>query len=275
MSRALVAVALGAICLLGAAAAAAARASELQLLERHRPQLRYERQEDHEAVAVEPPRRSRVYGRAVRDGGRLWLQYWLYFRYNSQDRGIVGTGRHEGDWELVQLGLGRAGRPETATFTQHSSLESCPWSALERSGADVPVVYVANGSHALYPRPGVADRPFPDPNDEARGDGRRVRPPVAEISPTSPEWMRSSRRWGGSRAGIVPGEQSSPRGPAFQPQGRWSHPAALQRRARACGSAAPGARWALPVAIAVLLATGLLAAQVRRCRGPTRVARAG
>ncbi len=31
-----------------------------------------------------------------------WIQYWLYFAANTQDRGIVRTGRHEGDWEMVQ-----------------------------------------------------------------------------------------------------------------------------------------------------------------------------
>src|SRR5262249_23531663 len=44
-------------------------------------------------------RRPAVYGRAVpaRAGGE-WLQYWLYYAYQDQDRGIVRSGRHEGDW---------------------------------------------------------------------------------------------------------------------------------------------------------------------------------
>ncbi|MGH2947738.1 MAG: hypothetical protein ACRDPC_16050, partial [Solirubrobacteraceae bacterium] len=40
--------------------------------------------------------------------------------------------------------------------------------------------------------------------------------------------------WGAARAGWVPGEEGSPRGPAFQPQGRWSDPEGWARRARAC-----------------------------------------
>lgn len=39
-------------------------------------------------------------------------------------------------------------------------------------------------------------------------------------------------RWGGAHARWwVPGEQSSPSGPAFQPQGRWSDPDAWARAA--------------------------------------------
>ena len=41
-------------------------------------------------------------------------------------------------------------------------------------------------------------------------------------------------RWGGARAGWVPGEMDSPRGPPFQPQGRWSDPDAWAAAARPC-----------------------------------------
>jgi len=61
------------------------------------------------AVGGGPPA---AYGRAVpaRAGGE-WLQYWLFYGYQDQDRGIVRAGRHEGDWELVQLRVTDAGRP--------------------------------------------------------------------------------------------------------------------------------------------------------------------
>jgi hypothetical protein len=67
-------------------------ATDAQLLRRHAP--------------------ARVYGHALRDGGRLWLQYWLFCPDNPQDRGIVRSGRHEGDREMLQVGLGRDGRPQ-------------------------------------------------------------------------------------------------------------------------------------------------------------------
>jgi hypothetical protein len=91
-------------------------------LDRHRPVLRYDSREQDFARTV-PGRRERavVYGRAAPlHGGRLWLQYWLYFAENTQDRGIFHTGRHEGDWELVQVGLDSRSRPAAVTYGQHS-----------------------------------------------------------------------------------------------------------------------------------------------------------
>jgi hypothetical protein len=212
-----------------------------------------------------------VYGRAARDhGGRRWLQYWLFFTENSQDRGVVRTGRHTGDWELLQLRPGRDGRPVEATFAQHTWAEGCGWRELERRGP-APVVYVANGSHALYPRAGRADRTFPDPNDEADGRGRRVRPPVEAIDARSPRWMAWPGRWGRDEGGWVPGEQASPRGPAFQTE-RWDDPGRFHAaEARPCGSGPPGRPWqtALTVVLAAALAAAALWA-VRRSynRGP-------
>jgi MYXO-CTERM domain-containing protein len=162
-----------------------------------------------------------------------WTQWWLVFEANDQDRGIVRTGRHAGDWEMVQVRADRAGRPVEAVYAQHSGAERCPWSAVEVRGGR-PVVYLARGSHAAYFRPGVRDRMWPDPNDEADGRGVVVVPAVERVTARSPAWMRWPGRWGGARAGWVPGEESSPRGPAFQPQGRWSDPDAWARAARPC-----------------------------------------
>jgi hypothetical protein len=205
-----------------------------------------------------------VYGRVAHDAGRLWLQYWLFFADNPQDRGVVRTGRHTGDWELLQIRLGRDRRPQEATFAQHTWAEGCRWTELERSGS-APVVYVANGSHALYPRAGSADRPFPDPNDEADGNGRRVRPPVELVDARSPRWMAWPGRWGEDVGGWVPGEEASPRGPAFQAE-RWDDPGEFRAAtARACGSGPPGRTWqtALTIIVAALVAAAGLRA-VRR-----------
>src|SRR5688572_30543377 len=94
---------------------------------------------------VEPGRpRPVVYGR--RAGS--WLQYWMLFAYNSHDRGLLRTGRHEGDWEMVQLRLrtesasptGTGGRrPVQAVFAQHSGAESCAFGWARRGGSR-PVV---------------------------------------------------------------------------------------------------------------------------------------
>jgi VPS62-like protein len=160
--------------------------------------------------------------RRVADG---WVQYWMLFAHNDQDRGLLRTGRHDGDWEMVQFRVDGS----EAVYAQHSGAERCPAGAIESRGGR-PVVYLANGSHAAYFRPGVRDRMWPDPNDEADGRGVRVTPRVEPLG----AWARWPGRWGGARAGWVPGEMDSPRSPAFQPQGRWSDPEGWARRARPC-----------------------------------------
>jgi hypothetical protein len=246
---------------------AAPAAADEQLLERHRPLLRYDAQEEYFAQPARRPQdpqrigTDRVYGHVAEQDGRTWLQYWLFFAENTQDRGVVATGRHQGDWELVQVGLGPESEAKRVTFSQHSSAEECAIDSVEVvDGA--PAVYVANGSHALYPRPGTADRPFPDPNDEADGAGREVRPPVVS---GDGEWSEFDGRWGASRAGFVPGEQSSPVGPPFQSSGVWERPASYAAGARSCGSDPPGRWWALPALVFVLAAIAVLVG--RRVRG--------
>lgn len=212
-----------------------------------------------------------VHGRVTRGSdGRLWLQYWLFLADNPQDRGILRTGRHEGDWELVQVGLGGDGRPGALTLTQHSWEEACGWDAVRREG-DRPVVAVANGSHALYRTTGTHGRPWPDPEDEARGDGRTARPRVTVLGHLEPRWLAWPGRWGGSVAGIVPGESDSPRGPAFQPGRRWTDPEGLHRRARACGSGAAPRPLAASAGLAATVAMLILmpfAVVLRRRRRP-------
>ena len=141
------------------------------LLSANAPVLRYDSAEKDHATAVEalttPPRGDRialearrdqlpdvVYGRVARGrGGRTWLQYWFLYAGNPQDRGILRTGRHEGDWEVVQVGLDARKRPQTAVFAQHHWAEACRYGAIERRGG-APIVYVANGSGETYGRSG-------------------------------------------------------------------------------------------------------------------------
>ena len=210
--------------------------------------------------------RDLAYGRVAsgRDG-RRWLQYWLFFEDNAQDRGIVRTGRHAGDWEFAQLRLDARGRPDRLTAAQHAWAEGCGWDQVEHVGP-APVLFVAHASHATYLEPGVKDRPLPDPNDEADGQGRRVRPTVQPIDARSPRWVRWPGRWGESQAGPVPGEQSSPRGPAFQDDERWRDPSAYDAGARACGSGPPRRPWQTAVLLGALAAVGLLAVSRRRAR---------
>jgi len=239
--------------------------------------LRYSEAEDYFAQPItrpyDSPRRvdrDLVYGHVATEDGEVWLQYWLFFAYNPQDRGVVRTGRHEGDWELFQVRIDAADRPELATLAQHSWAEGCTWTDLEQTrGGDAPVLYVANGSHALYSEAGTGDRPFPDPNDEADGDGRQVRPPVVGIGDSRPSWVSFDGRWGDSRAGLVPGEQSSPLGPRFQPSEAWTAPVTFHRQqVEPCGAGPPGRWWGLPALGLVLAGVAAVVVLKRRTRKP-------
>ena len=254
-----------------------------QALRRHAPVLRYDPRDPNRATSVESLTRRRldargksgdtvalhqpphppdvVYGRVVRaHSGRTWLQYWLLYAANPQDRGIVRTGRHEGDWEVVQVELDDHGRPRRAVFAEHSWAQACDWNAIEHRGA-APVVYIANGSHASYPHAGEHGRPWPDPDDETSADGPTIRPRVIPITSAAPPWIRWPGRWGRSDGGLIPGEQASPRGPAFQPDGPWRDPDAYARRARSCGSGAPSR----PVAISIAAAAAAVVAAAALC----------
>jgi hypothetical protein len=225
---------------------------------------------DRHPVAGVRGARPASYGRVAGE----WLQYWRWHEFNAQDRGVLRTGRHEGDWELVQVRL-EGGRPVEAVYAQHSGAERCGWAEVRRRG-DAPVAYLANGSHAAYFRPGVRDRTFPDPNDEADGRGPITRPRLLVVSERAPAFMRFDGHWGDSRAGW-PGEQSSPRGPAFQGE-RWDDPAAFAASARSCAAGrcdevgeCDDREWALAGAVAVVLLGLLGLGAVRRGRrGPGR-----
>ena len=179
-----------------------------------------------------------VYGRACQSGGGLWLQYWFFYYYN--DKGFLNVGRHEGDWEMVQLLLGEGGEPEEVTFGRHRGGERASWGQVERAGGgvEVPVIYPARGSHASLPRPGTYSAPgAPDHND---GQGPRSRPRLVTIGAAPLGWVRWPGRWGATRRREA-FEGDSPRGPARWR--RWADPAGFHAEARPLDQAS---RWEAP-----------------------------
>ena len=146
-----------------------------------------------------------------------WVQYWIWFEDNTQDRGVLRSGRHAGDWELVQY---RADGTE-AVYAQHSGAERCATRDVERRGGR-PVVYVANGSHASYFHAGTRDRMWPDPNDEADGRGAVLRPRAVRVAAGSPGWMRIPRTVGRRPRRLVPARAVLTPGPGLpgRPLGR-------------------------------------------------------
>jgi hypothetical protein len=97
------------------------------------------------------------YHRVQQGGGLWWHQYWLVYAMNPWD--VAGIGRHEGDWEFVQLGCtDRHGdHPVLVTCSQHHTGGKREYWACQLTDDQVPqpYVYVALGSHATYFTPGT------------------------------------------------------------------------------------------------------------------------
>jgi hypothetical protein len=169
--------------------------------------------------------RERVYGRVKEDGGRVWLQYWLWCYYNPKH--LLGWGRHEGDWELVQIGLGAGGTPEVVTYSQHEGGEAHDWEDVRHHDGHHPIVYVAPLSHACYFEPGA--HPYVLGVDNPDGSLAPVLPTVEPFG----DWAGWTGRWGNS-TGVVGGRFGgrSPAGPGRQAQ-KWDHPARWHLRASA------------------------------------------
>ena len=166
-----------------------------------------------------------LYGRVVRDdGGRDWLQYWFWLYYNPKN--LFGFGKHEGDWEMIQIGLGADGEPEVLAYAQHDSGEAraagdVEW--VEREGGRHPVVYVSPLSHASYFEAGT--HPYPVGIDHPYGDGPESWPPVARFG----DWVYWPGRWGNSERVIAGAIGNGPPSPARQ-SSKWKSPAAFQRK---------------------------------------------
>jgi hypothetical protein len=184
----------------------------------------------HRAQYVElriarPELKNRVYGRAIEDNGRLWLQYWLWYFYNDYSLAL-GAGLHEGDWEMIQLRM-HDDEPDVAVFAQHTHAEKRPWSAVETDDGH-PVVYVARGSHASYFEAGFH-------STEAwydLADGKRPAPELALelLEADGPGWAVWPGRWGDTQPRVPGLHQPSPTGPGAKPQ--WKSPDALLEKAR-------------------------------------------
>jgi hypothetical protein len=178
------------------------------------------------ALHANPAYRDRVYGHARKDGqGRLWLQYWLFYYYN--DFWLLGPmitgGKHEGDWELVQIRLGPSEQPEQVVCTQHKQAESKPWSDTPKEGANTPLVYLARGSHANYF--GTGSHWTGHWFDQADGKGPRVTPTVEVVSDSAPSWLLWPGAWGDTKVSGNPLDSQSPISPGRR--AHWLDPGRL------------------------------------------------
>jgi Tol biopolymer transport system component len=172
---------------------------------------------------------DQIYGRAVRDGsGKLWLQYWFFYYYNSFN--VLGVGVHEGDWEMVQVRLDSQNHPDQVVYAEHSGASRCGAGEFQTTASGAPIVYAGLGSHASYPRAGIYDIPNVPDDDHADGVGGSVVPAVAVVGNPAPEWLAWPGHWGNSRGGGL--NQASPTGPAFHSQ--WTDPSGWAQSAGSC-----------------------------------------
>jgi hypothetical protein len=156
------------------------------------------------------------YRREVKGGGLVWSQFWLWFVYNPWS--IAGVGRHEGDWELVQIGSSGT-VPILVSAGQHREGGKREFWACELTSDRRPVIYVARGSHAMYFAPGVQGGGI----DRCDGNGRRLEDMQwRDFGP----WHSWPGRWGNSR-----GQGRSPESPGRQGI-RWAAPHIFHSGAR-------------------------------------------
>jgi hypothetical protein len=166
--------------------------------------------------------RSTIYAHVVRARTRIAIDYWWFLRYNA-----YSLDRHESDWEGVTVIVNRAA---TRLLAVHFAAHADVW----RYDADVPQivdgrvkVFLANGSHAAYPRrctrlcrqsnPTLPEARFGGQvswiGNSAAGCRRRcvrLLPTDAAGAPAS--WDAWDGRWGAPAAPAF----APPRTPAFQ-----------------------------------------------------------
>ena len=119
--------------------------------------------------------------------GRVAIEYWLLYLYNDF------YDEHEADWEGVTVVL-ENDAPLGAAYSQHQGRKWIAWSALRKT-ATHPLVYVARGSHADYPKSGrysihvcwttrTGRRCAPTPRvDLADGRGSALKPAAYDLQP--------------------------------------------------------------------------------------------
>ena len=173
------------------------------------------------ALQDDPRYAPRVYGRVVRGlRGGCWLQYWFWLYFNQKR--LLGFGAHQGDWEMIQIHLGRGGRPTRVTFAQHDYGDARRWGRGmvidDSDGTERIVVFVAPFSHASYYRPGT--KFYAGGTDSPDALGPRLLP---EVEPFG-AWASWPGRWGATRGW----RGTSPAGPPCQ-GAKWTQPARYHR----------------------------------------------
>ncbi len=143
-------------------------------------------------------RAGTAYGRLVSDGNALFLQYWLFYADNPC---VLPPGRHDGDWELVQVRVERIGEAFEATqvtLAEHGKPVTRQVEATRRG--EGPDVFVAVDSHACYFVEGAHPMvPLSDVCDPAGAPGAKPSVKPLPVAPDKRDWVHWSGRWGMDR----------------------------------------------------------------------------
>lgn len=133
-----------------------------------------------------------AYGRVAESGGGLFLQYWLFYPDNPC---VLPPGRHDGDWELVQVRVERGPdgyRATQLTLAEHGKPVSEPLAA------DAAIdVFVAIDSHACYFTAGAKPMiPLSDVCEPAMESGAKPAVALLPIATSKLDWAHWRGRWG-------------------------------------------------------------------------------
>ena len=133
-----------------------------------------------------------AYGRVVPDGQAVFLQYWLFYPDNPC---VLPPGRHDGDWELVQVRAERAGgdfRPTHLTLAEHGKPVNKPIS----SAGEIEV-FVAVDSHACYFKEGANPLiPLSDVCEPAGTPSGKPEVVLLPVAASKRDWAHWRGRWG-------------------------------------------------------------------------------
>ena len=120
-----------------------------------------------------------AYGRVVSTAGEgFFLQYWLFYPDNPC---VLPPGRHDGDWELVQVKASATGDGFAATQVTLAGHGKPVTRRSTRPARRGPDVFVAVDSHACLLRGGS--------------------PPCAALRRLRPRWRSRRETRGGAAAG--------------------------------------------------------------------------
>jgi hypothetical protein len=196
--------------------------------------------------------RSAIYYHVTQSNDRYYLDYWIFYRFNHFSASQPGLScksqlaranavcdEHQGDWEGVTAVTqpGDATRLDYVVYAAHGGTFRYSASQLRIMDGTHPVVYVANGSHASYPRPcasscsqppglaqlGLVDLPEGDFDGKAawarNGDSCPANQPgTCLISLSLQPWVTWAGQWGAGCGSACGGasDANSPASPGRQ-----------------------------------------------------------